>query len=272
MLTIFVEIHEVISVIRSGIEASLKQIDVVSNNIANARTTGFKKSSASFQDIYAQKTSFLTPGKIGHGSIVDNVRPSQAQGPLMQTGQTLDVAVEGQGMFIVKRPEDTAGDALNFTRDGSFSLDKNGFIVTTDGQRVLSDQSQFMQVPFVLSVGEKELRLEDVKIDEFGTVRAQMGRTELVEIGRIGLALFPDVNELTPIGGNFFKANQVSGPASIGGAFDGIYGKMMSGTLEMANTNMTAELSILIQAQHAFSGSSRMLQAETDMTKRFSGR
>ena len=99
-----------------------------------------------------------------------------------------------------------------------------------------------------------------------------MGRTDIVGVGRIGLALFSDVNEITPIGGNFFKATQASGPAQIEGAFQGVYGKIMSGTLEMANLNMTKELSVLIQAQQAFSGSSRMLQAETDMTKRFTNR
>ena len=195
-----------ISVIRSGLDASLKHIGVASNNIANARTTGFKKSSATFQDIYAQKTTLLNPGKIGQGSRVEHVRPSQTQGPLMQTGQTLDVAIEGQGMFVVRAPKNTAEDAQSYTRDGSFSLDKDGFIVTTDGQRVLSEQGQFMQVPFTRIVGGRELRLEDVTIDEFGNVRAQMGRTDIVEVGRLGLALFSDVNELTPIGSNFFKA------------------------------------------------------------------
>ena len=99
-----------------------------------------------------------------------------------------------------------------------------------------------------------------------------MGRTEIVEVGRFGLALFSDINELTPVGGNFFKANQASGPAQIEGAFQNAYGKIMSGTLEMSNLNMTTELAVLIQAQQAFSGSSRLLQAETDMTKRFTNR
>ena len=126
-----------ISVIRSGLDASMKQIGVLSNNIANARTTGFKKSMASFQDVYAQKASLLNPGKIGHGARTENVRPSQVQGPLTQTDQTLDLAVEGQGMFVVKRADDTDADAQSYTRDGSFSLDNEGFMITTDGHRVL---------------------------------------------------------------------------------------------------------------------------------------
>lgn len=263
-----------ISVIRSGLDASMKQISILSNNIANARTTGFKKSMASFQDVYAQKASLLNPAKIGHGARTENIRPSQVQGPLTQTDQTLDLAVEGQGMFVVKRPDDTDADAQSYTRDGSFSLDNEGFMITTDGHRVLSDQGQFLQVPFERVFGEDRLALEQLTIDEYGNVRAQLGRNRVENIGRVGLALFADINRLTPVGNNLFKANEASGAAELGSGLDadGLYGKVMSGALEMANTDMTSELSILIQAQQAFSGSSRMLQAETDMTKRFTSR
>ena len=263
-----------ISVIRSGLDASMKQIGVLSNNIANARTTGFKKSMASFQDVYAQKVSLLNPGKIGHGARTENVRPSQVQGPLTQTDQTLDLAVEGQGMFVVKRADDTDADAQSYTRDGSFSLDNEGFMITTNGHRVLSDQGQFLQVPLELVIGEDRLALEQLTIDEYGNVRAQLGRNRVENVGRVGLALFADINRLTPVGNNMFKANEASGAAELGSGLDadGLYGKVMSGALEMANTDMTSELSVLIQAQQAFSGSSRMLQAETDMTKRFTSR
>ncbi|MGB0163394.1 MAG: flagellar hook-basal body protein [Candidatus Puniceispirillaceae bacterium] len=263
-----------ISVIRSGLDASMKQISVLSNNIANARTTGFKKSMASFQDVYAQKASLLNPGKIGHGARTENVRPSQVQGPLTQTDQTLDLAVEGQGMFVVKRADDTDADAQSYTRDGSFSLDNEGFMITTNGHRVLSDQGQFLQVPLERIIGEDRLALEQLTIDEYGNVRAQLGRNRVENVGRVGLALFADINRLTPVGNNLFKANEASGAAELGSGLDadGLYGKVLSGALEMANTDMTSELSVLIQAQQAFSGSSRMLQAETDMTKRFTSR
>ena len=263
-----------ISVIRSGLDASMKQISVLSNNIANARTTGFKKSMASFQDVYAQKASLLNPGKIGHGARTENVRPSQVQGPLTQTDQTLDLAVEGQGMFVVKRADDTDADAQSYTRDGSFSLDNEGFMITTNGHRVLSDQGQFLQVPLERVIGEDRLALEQLTIDEYGNVRAQLGRNRVENVGRVGLALFADINRLTPVGNNLFKANEASGAAELGSGLDanGLYGKVLSGALEMANTDMTSELSVLIQAQQAFSGSSRMLQAETDMTKRFTSR
>ena len=103
-------------------------------------------------------------------------------------------------------------DALNFTRDGSFSLDKDGFIVTTDGQRVLSEQVSLCKCRSHETVGERELRLEDVKIDEFGNVTPRWVGQNLLKLAVSGLALFSDINELTPVGGNFFKANQASGP------------------------------------------------------------
>ena len=177
-------------------------------------------------------------------------------------------------MFVVKRADDTDADAQSYTRDGSFSLDNEGFMITTDGHRVLSDQGQFLQVPFERVIGEDRLALEQLTIDEYGNVRAQLGRNRVENVGRVGLALFADINRLTPVGNNLFKANEASGAAELGSGLDadGLYGKVMSGALEMANTDMTSELSVLIQAQQAFSGSSRMLQAETDMTKRFTSR
>ena len=113
--------------------------------------------------------------------------------------------------------------------------------------------------------------LNDINIDEFGRVIAQMGDNQEQIVGRVGLALFSDPTRLTPQGNNLFKANGESGPAEIGGAFEDGYGKMISGALELSNVNMTSELAGLIQAQQAFSGSSRMMQTETDMTRRLIG-
>ena len=156
------------SVIRSGLDASLKQLDVLSNNIANAKTTGYKRSDASFQDIYAEKASFLAPGRIGHGASLDTIRQFRSQGPLKQTNQTLDLAIEGQGMFVLKRPDAPAGDTNSYTRDGSFSLDNDGFITSSDGQLLLSDTQQPIQVPRSAIIQGRTFFLNDINIDEFG--------------------------------------------------------------------------------------------------------
>jgi len=257
-----------ISVIRSGLDASLKQIDVMSNNIANAKTTGYKRSVASFQDVYAEKASFIQPGRIGHGAMTESIRQYRSQGPLKQTNQTLDLAIEGQGMFVLQRPGFTDESARSFTRDGSFTLDNDGFIISGDGQLLLSDIGQPIQIPRSTVVGGQTFYLKDVTIDEFGRVIAQMGDSQDQIVGRVGLSLFSDPTKLTPTGNNLFKANAQSGQAEISGPFEGNYGKLISGAIELSNVDMTAELSGLIQAQQAFSGASRLMQAETDMTRR----
>ena len=101
-------------------------------------------------------------------------------------------------MFVVKRADDTDADAQSYTRDGSFSLDNEGFMITTNGHRVLSDQGQFLQVPLERVIGEDRLALEQLTIDEYGNVRAQLGRNRVENVGRVGLALFADINRLTP--------------------------------------------------------------------------
>lgn len=255
-----------IGVIRSGLNASLKQIDVVSNNIANARTTGFKRSYGDFGDMYAQKTSLLAPSKIGNGTALLETRTSRAQGPLQQTGMTLDLAIEGQGMFVLNRPGSTNADEATYTRDGSFTLDREGYIISTDGRRLKSATGEDFKVEDRITVDGEVLFLEDLDITEHGVVRAQMGETNYVELGEIGLAAFSDETRLTPVGRNLFRANEESGEAVIETAFQGPYGKVISGALEMSNSNMMTELTQLLKAQQAFSGSSKLMQAERDMT------
>ena len=126
-----------LGVIRSGLNSSMKNIDQISHNIANARTTGFKRNIAQFEDVYAQKVSLLSPGKSAW-ALPSLIREQHAQGPLLETGQTLDLAIEGQGLFILNKPGSTNIQEATYTRDGSFTLDNNGFVVAADGQRLKS--------------------------------------------------------------------------------------------------------------------------------------
>jgi flagellar hook protein FlgE len=260
-----------INVIRSGMNASMKHIDQISNNIANARTTGFKRSISQFEDSYSEKVSFLPPSKIGIGSMVTDTRTSRTQGPLMETGQTLDLAIEGQGLFVLNKPGSTNADEAQYTRDGSFTLDVEGYIIANDGQRLKSSAGNDFRVPRqALNADGDTVFLNELVIDTSGNVIAQMNDRSVVNVGRIGLAVFADETRLKAEGRNLFSANQASGPAEIGPAFEGEYGKVISGALEMSNTDMTKELTDLMRAQQAFSGTSRLMQAETELTQRLS--
>jgi flagellar hook protein FlgE len=260
-----------ISVIRSGMNASLKQLDVLSNNIANARTTGFKKSQATFEDIYADKTSFGPSGKIGHGSLNSDVRIMRSQGALEQTSEVLDLAIEGEGMFIVGAAGDNVETTAYFTRDGSFQLDQAGFISSPEGLRLKSVTMDDIEVPTSITEDGAILFLSSLSIDETGSVNAKYGEDTSRVLAQIGMAQFPDISQLQENGRNLFRSTNASGAAEVTAAFTGTNGRIMTGTLEMSNINMSSELTTMIQAQQAFSGSSRLLQSETEMLRRLIG-
>ena len=260
-----------ISVIRTGIDASLKQLDVLSHNIANAKTTGFKTSRSSFEDVYARKITLGEPSKIGHGSRSSDIRSTQTQGALKETGQVLDLAIEGQGMFIVGNAADNLIERAQFTRDGSFKLDQDGFITNSQGLRLKSILMQDIPAPTQIEVNGETFFVKDIAVDEAGIIKLQYSNNQELVVGQIGMAQFADSNRLQETGDNLFRATARSGAPEIEAPFEGNNGKVVPGALEMSNVNMTNELSTMIQTQQAFSGASRLLQAEAEMTRRLIG-
>ncbi len=135
-----------ISVIRSGIDAALNDLGVTSNNIANAKTTGFKKRQATFADIYGNTDAIKMSGaRIGMGALAAENRILNAQGTLQQTGDVLDLAIEGQGLFTLVdagRPDEKI-----YTRDGSFTVNADGLIANAEGMQLMSALGAPITVP-----------------------------------------------------------------------------------------------------------------------------
>ena len=264
-----------ISVIRSGMDAALQKLDVTSNNIANARTTGYKRREAMFTDMYSSAIASSTGDRLGIGVQAPEIRMNQKQGNLQKTNAVLDLAIEGEGMFTLRN----MNDAQNFlyTRDGSFTIDSEGEIATTEGYKVLSSNGGAINVPMraaavVDETGVEELgmlALTGVAIQPNGAVEATYGGNRIFVVAKVGISSFADSASLTPIGNNMFQDNSKSGAGVIGSAVTEGRGKIYSGALEMANTDITEELSNMIRAQQAFSGSSRLLQSETEMVRKF---
>ena len=264
-----------ISVIRSGIDAALNDLGVTSNNIANAKTTGFKKRQATFADIYGHTDAIKTSGaRIGMGSLTEENRVLNAQGTLQQTGDVLDLAIEGQGLFTlvdVDRPDEKL-----YTRDGSFTVNADGLIANTDGMQLMSALGAPITVPMTANTATNvngtetfiETRLTGVAIRTDGKIEATYGNNSTFFVGQVGLSIFADPNRLTPIGQNYFTENVSSGAGVLGAPIEEGRGKVHSGALEMSNIDMTSELTNLMRAQQAFSGSSRLLQAENEMTRK----
>jgi flagellar hook protein FlgE len=264
-----------ISVIRSGMTAALSDLDVTSNNIANAGTTGFKRRDASFTDVYADTAAISVGGRVGSGVRTPEVRYNGSQGNLKQTGAVLDLAVEGQGMFALRDMNNQA--EVLYTRDGAFMVDSDGEISTDEGYKVLSSNGNTIKVPRRAAAAvdnngvEKlgDLPLTAVAIQPDGSVEATYGGTKVFVVAKVGLASFADATRLTAIGNNLFRQNLQSGVGLIGEAVTGGRGKIHSGALEMSNIDMTTELTKLIRAQQTFSGASRLLQSETEMVRKF---
>ena len=267
-----------LSVIRSGMSAAMSDIDVTSNNIANARTTGFKKRETSFADVYVSSVSVGVGNRVGSGVITPEIRVTSSQGNLKQTGDVLDLAIEGQGMFTLL--DTNAGlDNKLYTRDGSFSVDQDGDIATTEGYKLMSSTGTMIRIPpraagVITADGYKSLddiALTGVVIRSDGTVEASYGPDQVFAVGKVGLSTFADANLLTPIGQNLFRENPRSGQGQLGAPVADGRGKIHSGALEMSNTDMTDEMAKLIKAQQAFSGSSRLMQSEGEMIRRLLG-
>ena len=132
------------AIIRTGLDASNRDLAVISNNIANAGTNGFKRSEAQFEDVYMSHHNNST--EVAKGLGVKTIKPRQnfSQGSLQQTNGSLDIAIMGEGFFVLGNPIGRENDnqALTFTRDGSFQLDRFGNIVTTDGLPLLGEVKQ----------------------------------------------------------------------------------------------------------------------------------
>lgn len=264
-----------ISVVRNGMRAALLQLDTTTNNVANAGTTAFKTRDTNFVDLYSSTVDTSARSRLGLGASDQEIRMSQKQGELKKTGVVLDLAIEGGGMFALQ--DRTSPQENLYTRDGSFSINDQGVIVSSDGYVLLSSQGQEIMIPprasgYFAADGFRafdEAPLTSVSIGTNGSVEVTYGANNIFSVGTIGLAAFSDPNRLTPIGANLFRSNDDVGEGEIGAALTGGRGKVHSGALEMANVNMTTELTNMIRAQQAFSGSSRLMQAEVEMLRKF---
>ena len=168
-------------------------------------------------------------------------------------------------MFITT--SEVEGD-VTFTRDGSFLLDIAGNVTTTDGRGVIGIDGQPLAIPpeHVNARGESGL-IETIDINERGQIQVTYGNGSIIDRGAIALADFPNIGGLRTIGGGHFKATEKSGPPFVALPMEGNFGKLFSGHLEASNTNITNELTKLMKAQQAYSGSARLMQSATEMTK-----
>jgi flagellar hook protein FlgE len=261
--------------IKSGMSTSMFEIAVVSNNVANSGTTAFRKSNTSFSDLYSggsvESVARLSKGV---GSIVDGTKQSTEQGGLLTRDGVLNLALIGKGMFVSAAPaaDGLASQTLTFTRDGEFSLDKDGVLRTSTNDFVMGfdgaggEALQTLTVPVSKAEGGAQLTALEIGTD--GRLLATYGSEPAVVLGQIAIAAFPNETALRQKGMNRFQATDGAGQVVLGvGGQDG-FGMIQSGTLETSNVDLTIELTDMIRAQQQFSGSSRILQTYSDMIEK----
>ena len=245
----------------TGMAAQDLNVQVISNNIANMNTTGYKRQRAEFQDLLYEHVSRVGTQTSAQGNILPvgidlgggvktvGTPRSMTQGTLSQTGNDLDLAITGEGFFKVQQPDGT----FQYTRDGTFQMDNTGRIVTAMGNPV----QPTITVPNNAS---------GITINAQGQVSVTLpGSTSSSIIGQIGLTRFINKAGLMPVGNNQFQDTPASGAPQDGLANSEGYGSITQGSLEQANVDVVSEMSDLIAAQRAYEMNAKVITAADEM-------
>ena len=248
---------------KTGLDAQQTQMDVISNNLANVSTTGFKGSRAVFQDLIyqtlsqpgaqsTQQTQIPSGLQIGTGVRPVSTERLQTQGNLTQTGNNFDVAIQGAGFFQILMPDGTT----SYTRDGSFQKNNQGALVTASGYPL----QPAISVP---------ANATNVTIGTDGTVTATTsGSTTPVQIGSIQLATFVNPTGLQSQGANLYEETASSGTPTVGTPGTNSAGTLNQGYVEASNVNVVEELVNMIQTQRAYEINSKAITASDQMLQK----
>lgn len=250
-----------LAIAATGMNAQQLNVEVIANNIANINTTGYKRARGEFTDLlYQAERASGAPNRGGQEAIPEGayvglgvrtaaVRYLHIQGALAQTGNKLDVALNGRGWFQVAAPD---GELL-YTRAGSFNKDGTGQIVTADGYVV--------QPPMTLPVDAT-----DVQINQTGEVLAKIGNAATyTNLGQFTLATFINDAGLEPLGGTRYRETSSSGAPNLGVGGDVGFATVHQGYLENSNVDPVREITELIQAQRNYEMNSKVIQAADSM-------
>lgn len=245
----------------TGMAAQERNVEVISNNIANMRTTGFKRQRAEFQDLLYQEyrragsqtsgTGTMLPVgvEIGSGVKVSGTARIMTTGDIVPTGKDLDLAIQGDGFFVVQMPDGRTA----YTRDGAFERDSTGQIVTVEGYTVQPG----------ITIPETA---RSINISADGIVEAYLGTDSTpTELGQLQLAYFVNSPGLKANGGNLYLETAASGSAQVSVPGGEGLGSLMSGNLELSNVNSVTEISDLIAAQRAYEMNARVISGADEM-------
>lgn len=267
----------------SGLKSAQTDLSVISNNIANSETGGFKKSTTAFSDIIAASATSNPSTTVGVGSSVAKITQNFTLGPIETTGNALDIAVNGEGFFTVVNP--LSGD-VQYTRNGAFTVDGKGFIVNAQGaqlQAIATDPKTGVPTSnttpptlsgiAIPSVSPNPIDAANpgeyagIAIKENGTVVASYSDGSSATLGIVSLANFIAPTGLKQLGNSTWAATGVSGTATYGQPGSNSYGSLLSGALERSNVDIAEELVSLITAQRNFQANAKAIDTATQISQ-----
>ena len=246
---------------KTGLDAQQTRMSVISNNLANVNTTGFKRDRASFEDMLYQKlrqpgaqnsTTELAPTglMLGTGVRIVATEKTHAQGSLVSTKNALDIAIQGDGFFQIAQTDGT----IAYTRDGSFKLSPTGQLVTANGA--------VLQPPITVPAN-----VASISVGADGTVSVENATGGAQTIGQIQVARFVNPAGLQSIGQNLLKESPASGTATVGAPGQTGAGQLMQGALEASNVNVVEEMVNMIETQRAYEINSKAISAVDGMLR-----
>lgn len=247
---------------RTGLDAQDMRMRVISNNLANVNTTAYKRDRAAFETLAYQtitapgspstaESKYATGLNLGTGVRIQGTARIDTQGAMQTTGNSLDMALDGDGYFQVQLP----GGQLGYTRAGNFSRSAEGLLVTSEGYQV--------QPGITVPEGATA-----ITVGNDGTVSATVpGQSEASQLGQIQIASFPNSAGLLGKGDNYLTETAASGAANLGVAGQDGRGNIRQGMLEASNVNVVEELVDMIETQRAYEVNSKMISATDDMLK-----
>ena len=251
-----------LAIAATGMAAQEQNIEVIAHNVANIKTTGFKRSRAEFTDLIYQNERLQgvssrgrdatgpEGAQIGLGVRTAAVRSVNIQGSLTSTGNSLDMAINGRGYFQVT----TANGDTVYTRDGAFNVNAQGQLVTGDGLLVTPN----VVIP---------TNATSINVSQSGLVTATVpGQTTAQSVGQLTLANFVNEPGLLALGGNLFQQTAASGQPQVGVPGETAFGTIQQSYLEASNVDPVSEITNLISAQRAYEMNSKVIQAADQMS------
>ncbi len=268
----------------TGMKSQQTKMDVISNNIANVSTTGFKAGRVRFEDMISQTNANAQEGinaqQVGLGVQTGSIDTIMTGGSLQTTGRALDFGIEnGDSSFFTV--SGNGGVEVSYTRDGGFYTDANGNLVTSSGLNVMGYAATengsgivesgnpvelvSLEIPATRTVGGTNFNLQSYTVDNTGTIKGTYSDGKSYVLGQMALTSFSNPDGLEKAGSNLYVATANSGPATVGKPGDASYGKVQSGFLEMSNVDLANEFTEMIVTNRAYQANSRSITTSDQM-------